>query len=96
MDPAAQGVTGGFTQEPCALSLDTDPADRHFDRLLACMGALDDALPLFQSGRRIPHAGVLLAVPALIQSGFLIARLLLLPEPVVPVRRECAPAAAWW
>jgi len=58
-------------EEPCAISLDTDPTDRHFDRLLACMGALDDALPLFQTGRRIPHAGVLLAVPALIQSGFL-------------------------
>jgi hypothetical protein len=71
MDPAAQGVTGGFPHEPSALSLDTDPADRHFDRLLACMGALDDALPLFQSGQRIPHAGVLLTVPALIQSGFL-------------------------
>jgi transposase len=73
VDPAAplQGETCGIPQEPCAFSLDTDPADRHFDRLLACMGALDDALPLFQSGRRIPHAGVLLAVPALIQSGFL-------------------------
>ena len=71
--PAAplQGETRGVIQDPCAISLDTDPADRHFDRLLACMGALDDALPLFQSGRRIPHAGVLLAVPALIQSGFL-------------------------
>jgi transposase len=71
--PAAppQGETRGVSQDPCVISLDTDPADRHFDRLLACMGALDDALPLFQSGRRIPHAGVLLAVPALIQSGFL-------------------------
>lgn len=68
---AAQGETSGVPEEPCSISLDTDPADRHFDRLLACMGALDDALPLFQSGRRIPHAGVLLAVPALIQSGFL-------------------------
>jgi transposase-like protein len=66
-----QGESSGVPEEPCTISLDTDPADRHFDRLLACMGALDDALPLFQSGRRIPHAGVLLAVPALIQSGFL-------------------------
>jgi len=72
-DPAgpSQGDGTGIPQEPCAISLDTDPADRHFDRLLACMGALDDALPLFQSGLRIPHAGVLLAVPALVQSGFL-------------------------
>ena len=66
-----QGESPGVPEEPCAISLDTDPTDRRFDRLLACMGALDDALPLFQTGRRIPHAGVLLAVPALIQSGFL-------------------------
>jgi transposase len=73
LDPGVPGPgeTAGPLEEPCAISLDTDPADRHFDRLLACMGALDDALPLFQSGARAPHAGVLLAVPALIQSGLL-------------------------
>lgn len=72
-DPTApfQDEVAGIQPEPCAISLDSDPADRHFDRLLACMGALDDALPLFQAGHRIPHAGVLLAVPALVQSGIL-------------------------
>ncbi len=50
-------------------SLDSDPADRLFDRLLARLGKIDDADPLFTPGRRIPRAGVLLAVPALLQSG---------------------------
>jgi hypothetical protein len=73
VDPemSMQGDTSAFSQERCAISLDTDPSDRHFDRLLACMGVLDDAHPLFQSGQRLPHAGVLLAVPALVQSGVL-------------------------
>jgi len=57
--------------EPCPPSLDTDPADRSFDRLLASLGVLDDARPLFQAGARIPSAGVLLALPALAQSGLL-------------------------
>src|SRR5712691_4310167 len=48
---------------------DTDPADRRGDRLLAYLGLLDDAAPLFGSGRSVPWAGVLLALPALVQSG---------------------------
>ena len=39
------------------------------DRLLARLGKLEDAEPIFTPGRRIPHAGILLAVPALTQSG---------------------------
>ncbi|MDP2958723.1 MAG: helix-turn-helix domain-containing protein [Longimicrobiales bacterium] len=53
------------------LSLDTDPADRRFDRLLAYLGMLDDAVPLFRAGARVPGAGVLLAMPALAESGVL-------------------------
>jgi len=61
--------------EPAPFSLDTDPADRRMDRLLACLGLLDDAAPLFRSGGRVPHGGVLLALPALVDSGiFTIAR----------------------
>ena len=48
---------------------DTDPADRRGDRLLACLGLLDDATPLFGSGTGLPRAGVLLALPALIAGG---------------------------
>ncbi len=50
-------------------SMDTDPSDRRRDRLLAFLGVLDDAAPLFGSGPSIPRAGVLLALPALVQSG---------------------------
>lgn len=50
-------------------SRDTDPADRRGDRLLAYLGLLEDAPPLFGSGPNVPRAGVLLAVPPLVQSG---------------------------
>ena len=50
-------------------SLDTDPADRCLDRLMARLGLLDDAPPLFGSVRAWPRAGVLLAVPVLVSSG---------------------------
>lgn len=50
-------------------TLDPDPTDRWMDRFLAAIGMLDDAAPLFRSGERIPRAGVLLAVPALVASG---------------------------
>jgi transposase len=48
---------------------DTDPADRHGDRLLACLGLLHDAAPLFSSSTNVLRAGGLLAVPALVGSG---------------------------
>ncbi len=50
-------------------SVDTDPADRRGDRLLACLGLLEDAAPLFSSGTGIARAGVLLALPALMAGG---------------------------
>jgi len=50
-------------------SVDTDPEHRLLDRALARVGLLDDAVPVFVPGRRIPRAGVLLAVPALVHSG---------------------------
>lgn len=57
------------------VSFDSDPAARNVDRVLACMGVLDDAAPRFRSGEQVWGAGVLLAVPALIDSGvFAIAR----------------------
>jgi transposase len=58
-------------EEPLPLTLDTDPADRRLDRLLAYLGVLDDAAPLFRSGVHVPRAGVLLALPALLESGVL-------------------------
>jgi hypothetical protein len=45
------------------------------DRVLAYLGLLDDAPPVFRAGTRVPHAGVLCALPALVDSGiFSIAR----------------------
>jgi len=54
---------------PAVSSSDTDPTDRRGDRLLAALGLLDDAAPLFGSRPGVPRAGVLLALPALVQSG---------------------------
>ena len=62
----AQDDEGSVVAAP---SLDTDPKYRVLDRLLARLGKLEDAEPIFTPSRRIPSAGVLLAVPALTQSG---------------------------
>jgi transposase len=55
--------------EPVPMSLDRDASDRTFDRQLAHLGLLDDAAPLFREGASVPGAGVLLAIPCLVDSG---------------------------
>src|SRR5713226_6752580 len=60
-----------FLTDSTAKSLDANPLDRSMDRLLAAMGLLDDALPVFASARSLPRAGVLLAIPTLVASGLL-------------------------
>ncbi len=50
-------------------TLDTNPQSRDIDRILARAGILFDAEPVFIPGKKIPYAGVLLAVPALSESG---------------------------
>lgn len=57
------------TKESCAPSHDTNPSDRCADRLLARLGLLEDAPPLFGSAAAVPRAGVLLALPVLVASG---------------------------
>lgn len=57
------------TKESSPISHDTDPMDRRTDRLLACLGLLEDAAPLFGSATAVPRAGVLLALPVLVASG---------------------------
>jgi transposase len=72
--PRANPNLSAFTvagDEEITFTLDTDPANRRSDRLLACLGLLDDAAPLFSAGVRVPRAGVLLALPAIIDSGVL-------------------------
>ena len=59
------------TDEPIPVSFDRNPLDRSLDRLLAAMGKLDDAAPLFAPTENLPGAGVLLAIPALVHSGIL-------------------------
>jgi transposase len=54
---------------PVPMSLDCDASDRTFDRQLAHLGLLDDAAPLFRDGSSVPGAGVLLALPCLVESG---------------------------
>jgi transposase len=66
---ASEDVPGVQSSAPAFAGWDRDPTDRSGDRLLARLGLLEDAPPLFGSGTAIPHAGVLLAVPALIASG---------------------------
>ena len=58
--------------ENCVFSQDTDPRDRCADRLLARLGLLEDAPPLFGSAKAVPRAGVLLALPVLVASGVFI------------------------
>ncbi len=74
---AGPGRTGAdpklspFSTDEVPVSLDTDPMDRRRDRLFAFLGLLDDAAPLFESKEGVPHAGLLLAIPAILQSGVL-------------------------
>ena len=55
--------------EKRVVSHDPDPSDRCADRLLARLGLLEDAPPLFGSVTEVPRAGVLLALPVLVASG---------------------------
>ena len=64
-------IAGPDDDEPVPLSLDHDASDRTFDRLLAYLGLLDDAAPLFREGCSVPAVGVLLALPCLVESGLL-------------------------
>jgi hypothetical protein len=75
--PPAEPAAKGENPKPSAFdsqtavpgTRDTDPSDRSGDRLLACLGLLDDAAPLFGSRASVCRAGVLLALPPLVHSG---------------------------
>jgi len=70
-DASADPKLSGYavdSDEPIPVSLDRCGEDRSLDRLLACMGLLDDAAPVFADSTQVPGAGVLLAIPALIDS----------------------------
>ena len=63
-------LVGRNEDEPLP-SLDKNPLDRSADRLFAALGLLDDATPMFASAASVPRAGVLLAIPAIEESGVL-------------------------
>ena len=65
----AEAKQSAVADEPLVSSMDADPSDRRLDRLMAYLGLLDDAAPIFRPGARVPGAGVLLAIPALTASG---------------------------
>ncbi len=70
-DQAGDLDHAGAEDEPVPMSLDRDAADRSFDRQLAYVGLLDDAAAIFRDGSQVPGVGVLLAIPALLESGLL-------------------------
>ena len=68
-DPKLSAFSAPAAPTPPPASFDKDPSHRCTDRLLARLGLLDDAAPLFGSAAAVPRAGVLLALPALLASG---------------------------
>jgi transposase len=61
----------GESTEEVIGSYDIDPSNRAIDRAFARLGLLEDAAPLFRNGENISGAGVLVAIPAFIESGIL-------------------------
>jgi hypothetical protein len=70
-DQAGESDDARAQDEPVPMSLDRDASDRSLDRQLAHLGLLDDAAPIFRDGSKVPGVGVLLAIPALVESGLL-------------------------
>ncbi len=68
---ADPNVSGFCAEDEPSVSHDTDPADRRIDRLLAYLGLIDDAAPMFANVAGLPKAAVLLAIPALVSGGIL-------------------------
>jgi transposase len=89
--PEPCGQDALVSVEPPAVSsftLDRDPRDRSGDRFLARQGLLEDAVPLFADAQCLPRAGVLLAVPLLVVTSEINAKLTQVLEPILAgVRR---------
>ncbi len=66
---ATAGNATEAEEDAVAMSLDIDPGNRFWDRLLACAGLLHDALPVFANANAVPGAAVLCAIPLLVGSG---------------------------
>lgn len=70
-EPAAAISQIITTNEQPRAGFAVNPLDRSLDRLLAAMGRLEDATPMFAHTENLQGAGVLLAIPALVDSGLL-------------------------
>ena len=70
-DPNLSGLPPAPAPPELPFTMDDDPMDRRWDRLLAYLGLIEDAAPMFQSAQSVPRAGVLLALPALLETGVL-------------------------
>ena len=68
-EPALRSPAVGASASMAVEHFVDDPTNRGLDRVLARLGKLQDADPIFASGNGIAQAGVLLTVPALVQSG---------------------------
>ena len=69
--PVREPEPGSMAKQASRQSLDCNPLDRSMDRLMAALGLLEDAAPLFARASNLPRAAVLLAVPVLLASGLL-------------------------
>ena len=73
MEAAPETVSNQTSQDQQAClaatlpSVDVDPLNRQGDRLMARLGLLEDAAPMFAPGL-VPRGGVLLAIPVLVSS----------------------------
>jgi len=68
---ACPALAAAALDPPAPFTLDCDPRDRSNDRALARLGLLEDAAPLFADAACLPRAGVLLAVPLLVEHGLI-------------------------
>jgi transposase len=68
---ASETPTDPEAKRTPSFTMDNDPHDRSGDRLLARLGRLEDAVPLFDDHESLPRAGVLLAVPLLVRHGLI-------------------------
>jgi prepilin-type processing-associated H-X9-DG protein len=70
-DPNLSGLPPAPAPPELPFTMDDDPMDRRWDRLLAYLGLIEDAAPMFEDASSVPRAGVLLALPALLETGVL-------------------------
>jgi len=67
-EPASSPSERAREDQACERGVGTK---RTIDRLLACTGKLPEALPEFQAAEAVPGAGVLMALPALLDQGLI-------------------------